>query len=141
MEKIHERKPQTNTGPHRLQELSHLHDDEGTKRTTRTMDVRIKSIQLQKLNTDEERKEVSQTPSQEEMDTYPRQETRDSLETWESYCQKNDTGISPKLKKSTPTYWKQRNSKTRTRERYRRQATSTMRSKTSRETWTKEEKK
>jgi len=47
MEKIQERKPQTDTGPHRPQELSHLHDDEGTKRTTSTMDARIKSIQLQ----------------------------------------------------------------------------------------------
>ena len=47
MEKIHKRKPQTDTGPHRPQELSHLHDNEGTKRTTSTMDARIKSIKLQ----------------------------------------------------------------------------------------------
>jgi len=31
MEKIHERKPQTESGPHRPQELYHFHDDEGTK--------------------------------------------------------------------------------------------------------------
>jgi len=47
MEEIHERKPQTDKGPHRPQELSHLHDNEGTKRTTSTMDAGIKSIQLQ----------------------------------------------------------------------------------------------
>jgi len=49
MEKIHERKSETDTGPHRPQELSHLHDNEGTKRTTSTMDARTKSIQLEKI--------------------------------------------------------------------------------------------
>jgi len=80
-------------------------------------------------------------PSQEERETYPQQETRDSLEMWGSYCQRKDSGTSQKRKKSNSKYWRQRNSKTRTREKYRRQATSTTRSKTSRETWTKEEKK
>ena len=47
MEKIHQRKSETDTGPHRPQELSHLHDNEGTKRTTSTLDARTKSIQLQ----------------------------------------------------------------------------------------------
>jgi len=46
METIHERKSEAGTGPHRPQELSDLHDDEGTKPRTSTMDVRIKSIQL-----------------------------------------------------------------------------------------------
>jgi len=41
------RRPKTGTGPHRSQELSNLHDDEGTKRRTSAMDARIKSIQLQ----------------------------------------------------------------------------------------------
>jgi len=141
MEKIHQRKSETDTGPHRPQELSHLHDNEGTKRTTRTMDARTKSIQLQNRIPTRERKEESRMPSQEQRETYPQQETRDSLETWGSYCQKKGTGISPKGKKSNSKYWKQRNSKIRTREKYRRQATSTTRSKTSRETWTKEEKK
>jgi len=45
--KIHQRKSETDKGPHRLQELRHLHDNEGTKRTTSTMDARTKSIQLQ----------------------------------------------------------------------------------------------
>jgi len=52
------------------------------------------------LNTDQERREESQTPSQDEKETYPRQEIRDSLEMWESDCPRNDTGISQKLKKS-----------------------------------------
>jgi len=47
MEKIHQRKSETDTGPHRPQELSHLHDNEGTKRTRSRMDARTKSIQLQ----------------------------------------------------------------------------------------------
>jgi len=63
-------------------------------------------------------KEESQTPSQEEKETYPQQDTRDSLETWGSYCQRNDTRIPQKLKKSSSAYWKQRSSKTRTREKY-----------------------
>ena len=36
MEKIQQRKSETNTGPHRPQELSHLYDNKGTKRTTST---------------------------------------------------------------------------------------------------------
>jgi len=47
MEKIDQRKSETDTGPHRPQELSHLHDNEGTKRKTTTMDARTKSIKLQ----------------------------------------------------------------------------------------------
>ena len=47
MEKIHKRKSKTDTGPHRPQKLSHLHDDEGTQWTTSAMDARIKPIQLQ----------------------------------------------------------------------------------------------
>jgi len=54
-------------------------------------------------------------PSQGERETYPQQETRDSLEMWGSYCQRNDTGIPQKRTKSNSTYWKQRNSKPRTR--------------------------
>ena len=83
----------------------------------------------------------SQTLSQEERETYPQQGTTDSLETWESYYQKNDTGIFQRLKESSSTYWKQPNSKTRTKERYKRQARSTTRSKTSIVTWKKEEEK
>jgi len=58
------------------------------------MDARIESIQLSKLNTDQERRGENKTPSLEEKGTYRRQEIRDSFETWESYYQKNDTGIS-----------------------------------------------
>jgi len=47
MEKIHQRKCETDTRPDRPQELSHLHDNKGTKGTTSTMDARTKSIQLQ----------------------------------------------------------------------------------------------
>ena len=47
METIHERKSKAGTGPHRPQELSDLHYNAGTKRTTSTMDARIKSIQFQ----------------------------------------------------------------------------------------------
>ena len=47
MDIIHERKSENNTGSHRPQELSYLHDNEGTKSTTSTIDARIKSIQLQ----------------------------------------------------------------------------------------------
>jgi len=47
MEKIHQRKSETDMGPYRPQELSHLHDNEGIKRTTSTIDARTKSIQLQ----------------------------------------------------------------------------------------------
>jgi len=49
MEKIHQRKSVTDTGPHGPRELSHLHDNEGTERTTSTMDARTKSIELQNL--------------------------------------------------------------------------------------------
>jgi len=47
MEKIHQRISKTDKGPHGPQELSHPHDNEGTKRTTSTMDAITKSIQLQ----------------------------------------------------------------------------------------------
>jgi len=47
MEKIHQRKSETDTGPHRPQKLSPLHDNEGTNRTASAMDARTKSIQLQ----------------------------------------------------------------------------------------------
>jgi len=50
-------------------------------------------------------------------------------------------GISQRPKKSSSTYWKQPNFETRTKERYRRLATSTTKSKTSKETWTKEGKR
>jgi len=93
------------------------------------------------LNTDHERRKESKTPSPEEKETYPQQEIRDSLEMWESYCPKNDTRISQKLKKSNSRYWKQRNSKTRTREKYGKQAMFRMRFKISRETCMKEENK
>jgi len=39
-----------------------------------------------KLNTDQEGREESQTPSQEGKEAYPRQEIRDSPEMWKSYC-------------------------------------------------------
>ena len=94
-----------------------------------------------KLNTDQEGREESQTPLQEERGPYPQQETRDSLETWESCYQRIDTGTSQRQKKSGSTYGKQPNSETRTKERYRRQATPTTRFKASKETWTKEKRK
>jgi len=51
--------PKTATGPHRPQELSHLHDNEGTKQTTSRMDARTKPIQLQnRIPTREGRREA-----------------------------------------------------------------------------------
>jgi len=93
------------------------------------------------LNTDPEKKEERPTPSQEEKGTYQRQETRGSLETWESYCQRNDTGISKIPKKSSSTYYKQPNFETRTTGKYRKQVRMTMKSRISKETWMKGKKK
>jgi len=106
-------------------------------------DNRCKNVAIttSKLSTGQDRREESQPISQEDKETYPRQAIRDSLQRSESYCQRNDTGISQRLKQSSSMYWKQQNSKTKTRERSKRQARSTTRSKISRETWTKEEKK
>jgi len=93
------------------------------------------------LNIVQGKKGESQTPSQDERETYPPQATRDSREMRGSYYPKNDIGISQRLTKSSWTYWKQQNSKTRMRDRYSRQATSTMKFKTSKKTWTTERKK
>jgi len=94
-----------------------------------------------KSNTDQQKKGESQTPVQDERETYPPLARRDSHAMWRSYSQENDAGISQRRKKSSSMYWKQQNSKTRTRERCKRQATSTTKFKASKETWTKEEKK
>jgi len=61
-ETIHETKSEPGMGPHRLQELSNLHDDERTKRTTTTMDVRIKSIQVQNRIPSRERRRKTRRP-------------------------------------------------------------------------------
>jgi len=47
METIYHGEPEASMSPHRLQELSNLHDNEGAKWTTSTMGGRTKSIQLQ----------------------------------------------------------------------------------------------
>jgi len=47
MEMIHERKSEAGVGPHQPQKLRNLQNNKGAKRTTRMMDARIKSIQLQ----------------------------------------------------------------------------------------------
>ena len=80
-------------------------------------------------------------PSQDERETWPEEATRDSHEILESYCRRSDTGISGRLKTSISTYWEQENSKTRMKERYKKQGASMTISKTSRKTWMKEEKK
>jgi len=62
MEKIHQRKSETDKGPHRPQELSHRHDNEGTKRTTSTIDAKTKSIQLQNRITTRKRRRKARRP-------------------------------------------------------------------------------
>jgi len=62
MKAIYERKPEAGTGPHRPQELSNIYDDEGTKRTTSTMDARIKSVQLQDRIPSTERRGKARRP-------------------------------------------------------------------------------
>jgi len=48
METLYKWKPEACASPHRLQRLSNLHDNEGSKRRTSSMDSRTKSIKLQK---------------------------------------------------------------------------------------------
>jgi len=93
------------------------------------------------LSTGQKRREESQKHSQEEEKTYPQQEIRHSLEMWESYSQRNNAGISPGLKKSNSRYWKRPNFETSTKEKYRKPVKATTKSRTTKETWTKEEKK
>jgi len=75
MEKIHQRKSETDTGPHSPQELSHLHDNEGTKRTTSTMDARTKSIKLQnRIPTRKERRKARRPHKKRRRPTHSRRQ-------------------------------------------------------------------
>jgi len=141
METIHKRKSETGTGSHGPQELSNLHEDEGTKWTTSTMDARIKSIQLQNWIPTSEKRGESRTPSCEAWDIYLQQATRDKHEIWESGCQKSNTVISQTLWKPNLEHWQQPSSKTKMRGIYRRPAKTTMKSRKLKETWTKERKR
>jgi len=79
MEKIYQRKSETVTGPYRPPELSHLHDNERTKPTTSTMDVRTKSIQLQnRIPTRRGRRKTGRAHKKRGRPTYGRRQETDS---------------------------------------------------------------
>ena len=79
-------------------------------------------------------------PLPEEPETDLLQATKDSQGLWASYYQKKDTGTSQTPQTSNSTYWKQQSSKTRTRERYKKLARLTTKSKRSKGSLIKEQK-